>query len=55
MIKRWDNSPHWKDLKTFPYHVHQGNNLEPKESSEVFMEDVLREVEKLLSPGMRSN
>ncbi|WP_269852157.1 toxin-antitoxin system TumE family protein [Methanosarcina horonobensis] len=21
MVKRWDNSPHWKDPKTFPYHV----------------------------------
>lgn len=52
MVKRWDNSPHWKDLKTFPYHVHKGNDMEPKESPEVFIEDILREVEKLLSSGM---
>lgn len=52
MVKRWDNSPHWKSLKTFPYHVHQGNNLEPEESPEVFIEDVLREVEKLLSSNL---
>ncbi|WP_239451371.1 toxin-antitoxin system TumE family protein [Methanosarcina horonobensis] len=51
-MKRWDNSPHWKDLKTFSYHVHQGNDMEPKESPEVFIEDVLREVEKLLSLEM---
>ncbi|MCC4766326.1 hypothetical protein FXW07_06780 [Methanosarcina sp. DH1] len=49
MIKRWDNSPHWKDLKTFPYHVHHGNEAEPRESPEVFIEDILREVKKLLS------
>ena len=49
MIKRWDNAPHWRSLKTFPYHVHHGNETEPKESPEVFIEDVLREVEKLLS------
>ncbi|AKB12152.1 MAG: DUF6516 family protein [Methanosarcina flavescens] len=49
MIKRWDNSPHWKNLKTFPYHIHKGNEAEPRESPEVFIEDVLREVKKLLS------
>jgi hypothetical protein len=48
MIKRWDNSPHWKELETFPYHVHQGNKSKPKESPEVFIEDILREVEKIL-------
>lgn len=52
MAKRWDNSPHWKDLKTFPFHVHQRNDLRPKESPEVFIEDVLREVEKLLSSNL---
>jgi hypothetical protein len=51
MVKRWDNSPHWKDLKTFPYHVHNGNEAEPRESPEVFIEDILREVEKILSPN----
>ena len=49
MVRRWDNSPHWKDLKTFPHHVHLGNEAEPKECPEVFIEDVLREVKKLLS------
>jgi len=46
MIKRWDNSPHWKDLKKFPHHVHQGEETEP-ESPEVFIEDILREVEEM--------
>lgn len=52
MIKRWDNSPHWKDLKTFPYHVHHGNEAEPREPPEVFIEDILREVKKLLSSSL---
>jgi hypothetical protein len=52
MIKRWDNSPHWKDLKTFPHHVHQGEETEPRESPEVFIEDILREVEKMLSASL---
>lgn len=47
-IKRWDNSPHWKDLKTFPHHVHQGEETEPRESPEVFIEDILREMKKML-------
>ncbi len=49
MIKRWDNSPHWKELKTFPYHVHIGDEAEPKEAPEVFIEDILCEVEKMLN------
>lgn len=49
MIKRWDNSPHWKDLKTFPHHVHDEEETEPRESFEVFIEDILREVEKMLN------
>ncbi|WP_048178524.1 DUF6516 family protein [Methanosarcina sp. MTP4] len=52
MVRRWDNSPHWNDLKTFPYHVHLGNEAEPKESPEVFIEDVLWEVKKLLSSNL---
>jgi hypothetical protein len=48
MIKRWDNSHHWKELKTFPYHVHIGDEAEPKESPEVLIEDIIREVEKML-------
>jgi hypothetical protein len=49
MIKRWDNSPHRKGLKTFPYHVHIEYEAEPKESPEVFIEDILREVDKMLN------
>lgn len=23
VIVRWDNKPHWKDIKTFPHHKHE--------------------------------
>jgi len=25
LIKRWDNAPHHKEIKTFPYHLHDSN------------------------------
>lgn len=42
---RWDNAPHHKDLKTFPYHKHT-----PKleESAEITLEDVLKVIENIL-------
>lgn len=27
LIIRWDNKPHWKDIKTFPYHKHEQNKV----------------------------
>ncbi|MGB9929075.1 MAG: toxin-antitoxin system TumE family protein [Methanosarcina sp.] len=47
MIKRWDNSPHWKERKTFFYHVQMGDEAEPKESPVVFIEDILHEIERI--------
>lgn len=29
IIKRWDNSPHWKNISTFPYHMHIGDEVHP--------------------------
>ena len=26
LIKRWDNAPHFPDLKSFPHHAHIGKN-----------------------------
>jgi hypothetical protein len=38
-VGRWDNSPHWPDLKTFPHHFHnllhgsiEGSNIRNLES-----------------------
>ncbi len=27
VIIRWDNSPHWKTVKTYPYHKHIADNV----------------------------
>ena len=52
MIKRWDNAPHWKNIKTFPYHIHIQTNGENDvglmESPEVFIDDVLRDLKNML-------
>lgn len=42
-IIRWDNAPHHKKLKTFPYHKHAP---ELEESKEVSLEDVIRNIEQ---------
>jgi len=48
LIKRWDNAPHWKGMKTFPYHVHLAGHEKPRECAEVFVQDVLVELRGLL-------
>jgi len=44
IIKRWDNSPHWKSISTFPYHKHVGDEVFP--CSKVTIIDVIDEIEK---------
>ncbi len=46
MIIRWDNAPHYPNLRTFPHHKHRGKKVE--ESIEVSTSDVLRELEVLI-------
>lgn len=29
LIVRWDNKPHWKDIKTFPHHKHEQGKVLP--------------------------
>lgn len=29
LIIRWDNKPHWKNLKTFPHHKHEKDKVFP--------------------------
>jgi Family of unknown function (DUF6516) len=48
MVMRWDNAPHWKELKTYPCHVHFSGQSKPKPHDEVFIEEVLTEIEELL-------
>jgi len=44
LICRWDNAPHYKNIKTFPHHKHTKNGVE--ESFETTLEDVLSVIEK---------
>jgi hypothetical protein len=39
---RWDNSPHHRQIRTFPHHKH---TPELEESYEVCFEDILRTIE----------
>ncbi len=32
LVMRWDNSRHYKDIKTFPHHMHIGNKVLPSYS-----------------------
>ncbi len=41
MIRRWDNAPHWRDIRTFPFHLHIPDKDKPIECGEVFVNDVL--------------
>ncbi len=38
---RWDNAPHWRDIETYPHHLHQGPEEEARPSSKVAIIDVL--------------
>jgi hypothetical protein len=46
LIMRWDNKPHWKDLKTFPHHKHIGSTIQP--CHRVTLEEVLAEIKQRL-------
>ncbi len=48
IIKRWDNAPHWKDVGTYPFHVHIKDQEVPLESKEMFVSDVIEELKKLV-------
>ena len=43
MLIRWDNSPHWKELETYPHHKHIGDKVLP--SSRPTIKEVLEEIE----------
>ena len=44
----WDNAPHWPDMKTFPHHLHLESEKKVSECREVFVEDVLNEMETII-------
>jgi len=47
IIKRWDNAPHWKNVRTYPFHMHIKDQEEPLESKEMFVSDVIEDLKKL--------
>lgn len=47
LIMRWDNRPHWWNLKTFPHHKHVGAEVLP--SHRVSHEEVLIEMKDKLT------
>ncbi len=48
LICRWDNAPHWPDVKTYPHHKHMIVGLKEvvKESKGGDFEAVLQEISK---------
>ncbi len=44
LIKRWDNAPHHKHIKTYPHHYHYKNNV--FESYDISIKDILMYIEK---------
>jgi len=45
LIKRWDNAKHHPEIKTFPFHMHAGEEEKVKESGAMELFDILRILE----------
>ena len=43
VIIRWDNSPHWRKVKTFPYHKHIADDV--FSCQKMSISDVISEIE----------
>lgn len=46
LLIRWDNSPHWRNITTFPHHKHVGSKVLP--SSRATIDEVLKEIENFM-------
>ena len=44
LIIRWDNKPHWKNLKTFPHHRHEKDKV--YSSHMVNIDDVIKTIKE---------
>ena len=42
LLSRWDNAPHWKEVKTFPHHRHIERGGQVESSPVRTLEDVLK-------------
>jgi hypothetical protein len=47
LIIRWDNAPHHKSLKRFPFHKHVAEKVE--ESNEMTLKEAIKYIENLIS------
>jgi hypothetical protein len=46
LISRWDNAPHWPDIRTYPHHTHGAGGAVPIESDVRSIADVMDEIKK---------
>ena len=47
LIIRWDNKPHWKNIKTFPHHKHIKDKV--LSSERIDINGVIKEIEKTIT------
>lgn len=47
MIVRWDNTPHYPELKGFPCHKHEGKHV--VESKNMTISEVLEDLKKMIN------
>jgi hypothetical protein len=52
MIVRWDNTPHYPELKGFPHHKHEGKTVIGSTDMTIHM--VLEQLEKLVTANSSS-
>ncbi|MGV8175910.1 MAG: toxin-antitoxin system TumE family protein [Methanothrix sp.] len=48
MVQRWDNAPHWPEMKTFPHHIHLNSERDVHECQEIFIKDALDEIKAVI-------
>lgn len=46
MLIRWDNSPHYRNLKTYPHHMHEYGKIKP--SHRITVEEVINVIKSSL-------
>ena len=46
LILRWDNSPHWEEMATYPHHKHENDQVYP--SHRVSISDVLNQITEMI-------
>ncbi len=49
LIIRWDNKPHWKEIKTFPHHKHEQGKVLPchRENIDEIIEEINGRLKKV--------